>query len=76
MIEFEIAEAAQVVNLIDVVTKRGAIEGNELLLVGALRERFASAVAEAKKNLPASENSNTPRRDPVVLTEEDTAYVD
>ena len=33
-----------VVNMIDVCTERGAFKGNELLVVGQLRERFAAFV--------------------------------
>ena len=37
-----------VVNIIDACTKRGAFEGNELLTVGQLREKFASIVASTQ----------------------------
>lgn len=55
-------DLAMVVNLIDLVTKRGAFEGNELLPVGTLRERIAAylnaqqAAAEAaQKAAPGAE---------------------
>lgn len=38
-----------VVNIIDVCTKRGAFEGNELFAVGQVREKLAAFV---KANLP------------------------
>jgi hypothetical protein len=40
------------VNIIDACTKRGAFEGNELLAVGQLREKFANFV---KANTAAAE---------------------
>lgn len=43
------------VNIIDVCTKRGAFEGNELLAVGQLREKFANFV---KANAPATETTD------------------
>jgi hypothetical protein len=39
-----------IVNMIDVCTKRGAFEGNELLIVGQIREKVASVI---KLNTPA-----------------------
>lgn len=43
-----------VVRMIDVVSARGAIRGNELTAVGTLREKFISILEEeAKKELAA-----------------------
>lgn len=44
-----------VVNLIDVCTERGAFKGNELLVVGTIREKFSAFV---KANTPKQEPSN------------------
>lgn len=44
-----------VVNLIDVCTERGAFKGNELLVVGTIREKFSAFV---KANTPVEEPSN------------------
>jgi hypothetical protein len=43
------------VNIIDVCTERGAIKGNELLLVGQLREKFAAFI---KSNTPKENETN------------------
>lgn len=47
-IELSLNDIAAVVQIIDVVTKRGAFEGTELEAVGVLRNRFAKFV-EAKQ---------------------------
>jgi hypothetical protein len=39
-----------IVNMIDVCTKRGAFEGNELLTVGQIREKVTAVI---KLNTPA-----------------------
>lgn len=41
-----------IVNMIDVCTKRGAFEGNELLVVGQVREKVAAVI---KMNMPQEE---------------------
>lgn len=38
-----------VVQLIDVVSARGAIRGEEMMSVGALRTKFATIIEEAEK---------------------------
>jgi len=43
---------ATAVSVIDICTERGALKGNELLIVGGLRERLAQFVRE---NSPAEE---------------------
>ena len=42
-------DLAMVVNVIDLVTKRGAFEGNELFPVGSLREKIAQFLTEQQK---------------------------
>ena len=42
-------DLAMVVNIIDLVTKRGAFEGNELLPIGSLREKIAQFLTEQQK---------------------------
>lgn len=42
-------DLAMVVNVIDLVTKRGAFEGNELLPIGSLREKIAQFLTEQQK---------------------------
>jgi hypothetical protein len=39
-----------IINMIDVCTKRGAFEGNELLTVGQIREKVSAVI---KLNTPA-----------------------
>ena len=41
-----------IVNMIDVCTKRGAFEGNELLTVGQIREKVTAVI---KLNTPVEE---------------------
>ena len=53
-----ISDLAGVVKIIDVCTKRGAFEGNELSAVGALRDKIASFV-----------ESNTPKQEETVAEE-------
>jgi len=43
-VELSLNDIASVVQIIDVVTKRGAFEGTELEAVGVLRNRFAKFV--------------------------------
>ena len=47
-------DLATVVNIIDVCVKRGAFEGNEMLNVGQLREKFAVVV---NANKPKTEET-------------------
>jgi hypothetical protein len=56
-----------VVQIIDVVTQRGAIKGEEMVAVGTLRERFVAFLRHAKEQgqnieLPPSMN-NAPAAD-------------
>lgn len=48
----DINDIASVVQLIDVCSTRGAFRGEELLIVGAMRNKFAEIV---KANQPAPE---------------------
>lgn len=43
-------DLAAVVQLIDVVTARGALRGDELTQVGTIRDRFAAFVQAAQEN--------------------------
>lgn len=62
-VQLSLNDIAAVVQIIDVVTKRGAFEGTELEAVGILRNRFAKFVearnpaqAEAAATPEATEN--------------------
>lgn len=50
--QISLQDIAFVVQLIDVCTKRGAFEGNELTSVGTVREKFDTFV---KMNAPTEE---------------------
>lgn len=54
-VQLSLNDIAAVVQIIDVVTKRGAFEGTELEAVGILRNRFSKFV-ESKQ--PAPEQTN------------------
>jgi len=60
--ELTLQDLAAVVNIIDMVSKRGAFEGHELLPVGQLRDKFARAVNEAQKAAQAAQQAG---RDPI-----------
>ena len=49
-INLTLQDLATVVNIIDVCSQRGAFKGDELSVVGQLREKFAAVV---KANTPA-----------------------
>lgn len=53
--ELTINDIAAVVQTIDVVTARGAIRGEELSQVGALRDRFAAFVRAAQEQAAAQQ---------------------
>ena len=57
-------DIAAVVQIIDVVTARGAIRGDELSQVGALRDRYAAFVAAAQ----AQEQEATAKEEQTVNT--------
>jgi hypothetical protein len=48
--KMKLNDFANMVNVIDICTERGAFKGNELLTVGSLREKLAEFV---KANQPA-----------------------
>ena len=52
-------EIAAVVQLIDVVTARGAFRGEELSEVGALRDKYAAFVKSAQEAQTAEESVDT-----------------
>ena len=49
----EINDIASVVQLIDVCSTRGAFRGEELLIVGAMRTKFAEIVKSQQAPAPA-----------------------
>ena len=57
-VQLSLNDIAAVVQVIDVVTKRGAFEGSELEAVGILRNRFAKFVES--KQPPAAEAEGGP----------------
>ena len=48
-VQLSLADLAAVVQIIDTTTKRGAFEGAELEVVGAVRNRFAAFVEAQQK---------------------------
>jgi hypothetical protein len=58
-ITFSADDAVLVIRLIDVVTKRGAIEGSELSAVGQIRARF-EALQKGYSTPPAIETVTPP----------------
>lgn len=44
----DVYDCAAVINLIDKCAERGAFQGNELLVVGQIREKFANIVRQAQ----------------------------
>lgn len=46
---FTIADIDNVVKIIDAASQRGAFRGNELTVVGAVRDKFAAVILEAQK---------------------------
>jgi hypothetical protein len=53
--ELNINDVAAAVQIIDVVTARGAIRGEELSQVGGLRDKFAAFVRAAQEQQAANE---------------------
>lgn len=58
-VQLSLNDIAAVVQVIDVVTKRGAFEGSELEAVGLLRNRFAKFV-DAKMPKQEAEDAADP----------------
>lgn len=54
--QLNINDIAAVVQLIDIVTSRGAFRGDELTQVGALRDKFATFV-QATQDAQAAEEA-------------------
>lgn len=66
-VDINLNDFATVVNIIDVCTKRGAFEGNELLLIGELRKKFTTFI-EQNKTAPSQSgqvNEQAPSTTPV-----------
>lgn len=55
-----VAEIAGAVQLIDIVTARGALRGEELVQVGTLRQKFVDFVEYVKSQQPQPEGSGEP----------------
>ncbi len=55
--QLTINDIAATVQLIDIVTSRGAFRGDELTQVGALRDRFAAFVKASQESAEAEQNS-------------------
>lgn len=54
--DINLNDVAMVVNIIDICSQRGAFKGNELAVIGQLREKFAQAVEANKEEAPNVEN--------------------
>jgi hypothetical protein len=67
--ELTVNDIAAAVQVIDVATARGAIRGDELSQVGALRDRFAAFVRAAQEQLAAEQSTETAGEDTVDTTE-------
>lgn len=65
-VQLTLNDMAAVVQIIDVVTKRGAFEGTELEAVGVLRNRFAKFVQSKQ---PAQEVNDSPDPAPEDVSE-------
>jgi hypothetical protein len=55
----DINDIASIVQLIDVCSTRGAFRGEELLTVGAMRNKFAEIVKSQQAPAPNSETPKT-----------------
>lgn len=53
--QIELRDIAVCVQLIDRAVERGIIKGNELTVVGAVRDKFAAAVEAAQKQAAAEQ---------------------
>ncbi len=67
--ELTVNDIAAAVQVIDVATARGAIRGDELSQVGALRDRFAAFVRAAQEQLAAEQSTEPAGEDTVDTTE-------
>ncbi len=57
--QLTINDIAAVVQLIDIVTSRGAFRGDELSQVGTLRDKYAAFVKASQDAQPAEEAVDT-----------------
>lgn len=57
--QLTVNDIAAAMQIIDVVTSRGAFRGDELSQVGALRDKFAAFVAAAQEAQTAQESVDT-----------------
>lgn len=57
--QLTVNDIAAAMQIIDVVTSRGAFRGDELSQVGALRDKFAAFVAAAQEAQAAQESVDT-----------------
>lgn len=57
--QLNLNDFATAVSIIDICTERGAFKGNELLVVGQLREKFAKFINETANE--ETENSPPPK---------------
>jgi len=64
-VQLTLNDMAAVVQIIDVVTKRGAFEGTELEAVGVLRNRFAKFVEAKSPKQEESEGVEKTEAEPV-----------
>ncbi len=55
--QLTINDIAATVQLIDIVTSRGAFRGEELSQVGSLRDKFAAFVKASQESAEAEQNS-------------------
>lgn len=57
--QLTINDIAAAVQIIDIVTARGAFRGDELSQVGAIRDKYAAFVAAAQEAQAAQESVDT-----------------
>jgi len=57
--QLTINDIAAAVQIIDIVTARGAFRGDELSQVGAIRDKYAAFVAAAQEARAAEESVDT-----------------
>lgn len=55
--QVDLNDVQAVVQIIDVVSRRGAFEGGELAAIGQLRAKFASILEAAQKDQPQEEQA-------------------
>ena len=70
-VSISLQDFAAMVNIIDVVSQRGAIKGEEMELVGSIRTRLVNFIQAASPQQPAAAEDETAEED--VVVEEVTA---